>query len=207
VLARFTIRSDYWDAEVQRWTRHQPGLARLLELETRLQGLDGLIGARWGINYGLDAAYHATADNITAYLEKLKNALWNLEPVLVQAGDEVTYDPATSVLSIPYTLARRQAVDLGEEIVSFVPGHRPGVPAGTHHFGAPPPVGRVSAELWRRVWDSNPRGLSPALGAFKAPALVHYANPPGESTIAFVRHRRLPEHVRAGPPAGTLTGG
>jgi hypothetical protein len=116
-LAKYTVGTLSWNAEVARWTAHQPNLARLLELEGRLQGLDHLIGDRWGVTYGLSGDYHRTAANMTAYMAALKGALRKVEPVLVTAGNTITYDPATNVLSVPYALAGTQAVALGDLIV------------------------------------------------------------------------------------------
>src|SRR5690606_34514099 len=83
--------------------------------------------------------------------------------------------------------ARGSCSPTGATLVAVAP---PGEGAG------PGPVGAGRQHL-RRGWDSNPRNGFTRSGAFKAPALVHYAtSPPGRSaagtpTILVPVARRL----------------
>jgi hypothetical protein len=59
---------------------------------------------------------------------------------------------------------------------SLTAGQRALIRRGRRFRRSEPPSRRVE----RRVWDSNPRGRSPALPVFKTSALGRYANPPGQ---------------------------
>ncbi|MFF7454238.1 hypothetical protein [Kitasatospora sp. NPDC008115] len=114
-FARLTFSEAKWNTpEWSVWKHH----ARLLGLEQWLAA-GGFIAERSlrAGAVGLRTGDQAVLDELFSYLGELKNSVDRIDPLPVESGDRIEYDPATGALRIPRTVVNRGPLELADLVL------------------------------------------------------------------------------------------
>ncbi|MFE0464639.1 hypothetical protein ACFW1A_35840 [Kitasatospora sp. NPDC058965] len=118
-----TVANGDWASTRTAWGK-DPDRAGLLAIEQQLLQLGVLAYDRHSgpLTTGLSTADVAAVRQVLTWTTGLKHTLNGIEPVLVAVGREISYDPATRRLTVPFAVIALAPADLGRLVLKAVVG-------------------------------------------------------------------------------------
>ncbi|MFE7560925.1 hypothetical protein [Kitasatospora sp. NPDC057500] len=189
-FARLNFSEAKWNTpEWSVWKHH----ARLLGMEQWLAARGFIVerSLRGGV-VGLRAEDRAVLDELFTYLGELKNAVDRIDPLPVESGDRIDYDPATGALRIPRAVVNRGPLELADLVLDALVAATATTPAA-RRFAA------TARELVHTLVDEDrPEEREAVAGLRTAFAAVQAVQPTADkwATLAIELQAAVLEDVR-----------